>query len=148
MTNNDIQPKPYLFVYGTLRQGFSNPMARLMQQQCSLIGSGSMDGSLYDVGQYPAACLGGRPGALIKGEIYDLPDNFNPLIKQLDKYEDCDTTYERLLLEIEGEDGQVYHSWAYIYCLPTQNLKQIVSGDYIRYIENQSEERLTLIPKL
>ena len=49
MTHN----KEYLFVYGTLRRGGGAPLSKLLGQQADLVGLGTFQGKLYDLGYYP-----------------------------------------------------------------------------------------------
>lgn len=57
----------YVFVYGTLRAGGSNDIARYRPAP-ERVGHGVIAGTLYDLGAYPGAVLGGC-GQLV-GEIY------------------------------------------------------------------------------
>ena len=51
------QPK-LLFVYGSLRTESPHPFAVKLRNQGRLLGKGTAPGILYDLGRYPAACLG------------------------------------------------------------------------------------------
>jgi gamma-glutamylcyclotransferase (GGCT)/AIG2-like uncharacterized protein YtfP len=60
-------PARYLFVYGTLRRGGSNDIARFAPAP-EHVADASIAGTLYDLGSYPGAVLGGT--AWVAGEIY------------------------------------------------------------------------------
>lgn len=60
-------PSRHVFVYGTLRAGGSNDIARFAPTP-ERIGHGDIAGTLYDLGAYPGILLGG-PGR-VYGEIY------------------------------------------------------------------------------
>ncbi|MES1264735.1 MAG: gamma-glutamylcyclotransferase family protein [Variovorax sp.] len=57
----------HVFVYGTLRAGGSNDIARFSPAPLR-IGDGEIAGTLYDLGAYPGAVLGGE--GRVQGEIY------------------------------------------------------------------------------
>ena len=57
----------HVFVYGTLRAGGSNDIARFRPPAC-FVARSEIAGTLYDLGPYPGATLGGA-GRLL-GEIY------------------------------------------------------------------------------
>lgn len=64
------QPDPgacHVFVYGTLRSGASNDISRFTPAP-ERVADGEIAGTLYDLGAYPGAVLGGK--GRIKGEVY------------------------------------------------------------------------------
>ena len=64
------QPDPaarHVFVYGTLRRGGSNDISRFAPAPAH-VADGEIAGTLYDLGAYPGAVLGGA--GRIKGEVY------------------------------------------------------------------------------
>ena len=60
-------PVRHVFVYGTLRAGGSNDIARFSPAP-QRIADGVIAGTLYDLGAYPGAVLGGE--GRVQGEIY------------------------------------------------------------------------------
>jgi len=64
------QPEPttlHVFVYGTLRKGGSNDISRFSPAP-QYVGDGQIAGTLFNLGAYPGAVLGGE--GRIKGEVY------------------------------------------------------------------------------
>ena len=57
----------HVFVYGTLRSGGSNDISRFSPAP-QRVGDGEIAGSLFDLGAYPGAVLGGA--GRIRGEVY------------------------------------------------------------------------------
>ncbi len=57
----------HVFVYGTLRAGGSNDIACFRPAAC-FVGRGEIAGTLYDLGAYPGATLGGT--GRLRGEVY------------------------------------------------------------------------------
>ena len=79
------QPDPntrHVFVYGTLRSGGSNDISRFspMPQR---VGDGEIAGTLYDLGLYPGAVLGG--GGRIKGEVYRIAPGVEAQLDMLEE---------------------------------------------------------------
>ena len=66
-------PESLLFVYGTLRRGGSNDMARLLPEAVR-ISSARMRGRLFDLGDYPALVADASAG-WVEGEIYEIPEH-------------------------------------------------------------------------
>src|ERR1044071_5082105 len=82
-----IYNKEYLFVYGTLRRGGGAPLSKLLSERADLVGLGTFQGKLYDLGQYPGVIPSSNPADAVIGEIYVLhPDH--SLLPILDAYED------------------------------------------------------------
>ena len=74
-----------LFVYGTLKRGFNNPLKREFIQGTEFLGEGSVHGRLFKVSYYPAALPSSNLAEVIHGEIYQIK---NPnLWGFLDEYE-------------------------------------------------------------
>ena len=72
----------HVFVYGTLRAGGSNDISRFSPAPVR-IADGEIDGTLYDLGPYPGAVLGGE--GRVRGEIYCIAPE---LERQLDRLEE------------------------------------------------------------
>ncbi len=67
-----MMPQPeeatrHVFVYGTLRRGERNDIARYRPLPL-FVGTASVDGRLYDLGAYPGIVLG--EGGRVVGEVY------------------------------------------------------------------------------
>ena len=63
----NAEPLRHVFVYGTLRAGGRNDIARFSPTP-ERIGEGVVAGTLYDLGAYPGAVLGGE--GRVRGEVY------------------------------------------------------------------------------
>ena len=72
----------HVFVYGTLRRGGSNDIER-WRPAAHFVGTVEIAGTLYDLGAYPGATLGGN--ARLRGEIYRIEP---ALEAQLDRLEE------------------------------------------------------------
>ena len=126
-----------LFVYGTLRNGFENEYAQLLQKQAKVVGMGYFFGFLYDLGQYPGAVYDPAGTYRVFGDIILLQDE--KILDILDAYEGVDAwappphEYKREIVEV-FKDDQILPCWTYLYNFPVQSLKKISSGDYLQYI--------------
>lgn len=72
----------HVFVYGTLRAGGSNDIARWLPA-ARFVGAAEIAGTLYDLGAYPGATLGGP--SRLRGEVYRIEPE---LETQLDRLEE------------------------------------------------------------
>lgn len=75
-----VEPVFHLFAYGTLMAGKGSPSPVLTG--CERVGTGSVRGTLYHTGRYPALLLSG--GTPVSGEIWRCPAHVLP---RLDQYE-------------------------------------------------------------
>jgi gamma-glutamylcyclotransferase (GGCT)/AIG2-like uncharacterized protein YtfP len=141
--NNDTLT--YLFVYGSLRQGFHNAAYSYISQYFSLVASGTVIGHLYDLGSYPAAKPAAADGPRLVGELYRInnPLEFEWAIAQIDDYEGVHTEphetplYYRDKAMVQLADGTSTEAWIYWYKRDVQNAPVIASGDVLQYLQSK-----------
>ncbi len=99
--------KIYVFVYGTLKRGFS---LHKYLAEAKFLGEAKLSGyEMYDLGWYPGIKSG-------KGEIYGEVYEVEPgTLAVLDEIEDEGEEYERCLLPVQLKDGQIIDAFVYIY---------------------------------
>jgi len=125
--------EPLLFVYGTLRPGFDDPMADWLGKVARRAGRAVAQGRLYRVASYPAFVPGGSD--VVSGDLLALDDPAATLAV-LDDYEECTGRfpepheYRRERLTVWGEKGPV-EAWIYIYNRNVGALTRIESGDFL-----------------
>jgi gamma-glutamylcyclotransferase (GGCT)/AIG2-like uncharacterized protein YtfP len=115
-------------------------MYQLLTRYADFIGEGTFNGRLYDIGKYPGAVPSNEPDDIVKGEVYALrkPDR---ILKVLDEYEGCGpdepipTEFRREETIISLNTGEQVNAWIYIYNRSTNRLKEIRSGDYLKFRE-------------
>ena len=123
----------YLFVYGTLLDE-RNKFAAYVQENCNFYKHAKFSGRLYDIGEYPGAILDTEDNGFVYGSIYVMSDPAQTL-KILDDYEGFGedlpqpNEFIRNLLAVETKDERV-NCWVYLYNLPVNGFRQIISGDY------------------
>jgi gamma-glutamylcyclotransferase (GGCT)/AIG2-like uncharacterized protein YtfP len=124
-----------LFVYGTLRRGCWNDIARIAPT-ASYAGKAQLRGRLFDLGTYPALLLDGQAD-LADGELYRVPaDAWGPLddLEQPVSKERPDGEYFKLVVGVTLPDGSVSEAWTY--AANAQALKldaPIAESDWIAY---------------
>ncbi|MEW6380015.1 MAG: gamma-glutamylcyclotransferase family protein [bacterium] len=125
----------YLFVYGTLRKCRNHRLHSVLVQHADFIGTGTLRGRLYRVGEYPGAVPSTSVSDIIQGELYALRDR-DCAFRVLDEYEGCGpddpqpTEFRRERAAIFLENGQEVSAWVYWYNRPTNGLEAIQSGDF------------------
>jgi gamma-glutamylcyclotransferase (GGCT)/AIG2-like uncharacterized protein YtfP len=77
----------HVFVYGTLRQGEQRDI-NLLTPAPRRIGQASVEGVLYDLGDYPGLVLGRdqHPGQKkVSGEVYEITDALERLLDEIEE---------------------------------------------------------------
>jgi gamma-glutamylcyclotransferase (GGCT)/AIG2-like uncharacterized protein YtfP len=119
--------RPRLFVYGTLRRGFENRYAHLLDGSARYLGTARVRGRLYDLGQYPGIRLGGDATQWVTGDLFRLR-NADSTLATLDAYEGSE--FERVSATAELPGGERLPCWIYEYKWDVADDRRIVSGEY------------------
>jgi len=125
----------FIFVYGTLRKAVVAGRCDLPAYDGDYFADGYMHGKLYAVADYPGAIESEQREDKVFGELYRIPDD--TVLARLDDYEECSDRYPspheylRKLLPIHLCGGGSVSAWVYIYNRDTEDLQQIMSGDYL-----------------
>lgn len=107
-----------LFVYGSLRRGCDNDMARMLAAASDWLGPAHIRGRLHQVDWYPALIIDSAADR-VEGDLFRLHDA-HATLSLLDHYEECTPAFPepweflRIRAEIEGLDGPV-RAWIYRY---------------------------------
>lgn len=124
----------YLFVYGTLQPGFTNPFAQFLHQNSQHVGYGTLRGQLYDIGHYPGVRYEPDGADVVHGSLYALNSPAD-LLAHLDEYESVSNPpaptdeYVRAIVPIRFGDDEV-RCWIYLYNWPVATDQRIASGRY------------------
>jgi gamma-glutamylcyclotransferase (GGCT)/AIG2-like uncharacterized protein YtfP len=134
-----------LFVYGSLRSGFRNPVYAYLTKYFHLLGEAVVKGKLYDLGEYPAAAAT-EEDKFISGELYSInnPSEFSWAIGQLDDYEglnteECETPLYKREEVIAYKDGEAHTAWIYWYNKDLAGYPEIQSGDLVQYLQQKNK---------
>jgi gamma-glutamylcyclotransferase (GGCT)/AIG2-like uncharacterized protein YtfP len=137
---NDNQ---FLFAYGTLMRGFSNPFSKELTQNAVWRGKGSFPGQLFDLGSYPGAVYQSDATIHVQGEVWELTD-FQKTISSLDHYEgidDFNPEYTRREVAVELENGDTVLCWVYLFCQSIKSFRLIDHGNYRKWL-SETEQHL------
>ena len=110
----------HLFVYGTLHPDRAPAEIAAAVSQLKRIGSGTIRGRLYNLGDYPGVVIDPIHNDDIPGTIFALPDD-PTLLAALDRYEDFrpsdpeGSLFLRKQLLVTLPDGTTLESWVYLY---------------------------------
>lgn len=128
-----------VFVYGTLRSGFTNPGRDVLTHHGDLVGQGSVPGTLYDLGSFPAMVEPRRDDDCVIGEVYELSRSPATALERLDRYEGARGSnplpYERRRLEVDLHDGPILEAWAYVWTEDPADAARVEGGDYVDWID-------------
>ena len=127
-----------VFVYGTLMGGFDRRRRAGIDTRMRLIGRGSIEAALYDLGIFPAAIP--APGSRVWGEVYEVEDDPSVLAKldEIEGYRPAEpdaSLYTRGQVPVTFDDGRVDVAWVYFYNAPLGRAERIASGDYLAHLK-------------
>lgn len=115
--------RAHLFVYGTLKRGFS-PWARRLWSQARYAGEATLPGRLVSIGPFPAFVEDGAAGSLVHGEVAALQDE--GVLELLDRYEG--PRYRRVLRRVKMQNGRELDAWVYLYRAPLVHACPVPGG--------------------
>lgn len=132
-----------LFVYGSLRSGFQSPAYDYISRYFDLVGPATVQGKLFDMGEYPAA-IPVSDNFHIVGELYRIRNEseFSWAICQLDDYEGVfvesheQPLYRREICQVSMNNESV-PAWIYWYNGEITDRPLIESGDTLAYLKNK-----------
>lgn len=121
-----------VFVYGTLRRGFSN---HSLLQTSRFAGKGRTEEpySLW-MAEYPRVCRRPATGP-IRGELYLVAP---PVLKSLDILEDHPRLYRRELIRIVPDGAEPVPAWMYFAPIPLG--VEVPSGDIVHWYRGQGDD--------
>lgn len=138
LAENDL-----LFVYGTLLSGLSN---HHHMQGARCLGPASVQGALFDLGEYPAMVMTGaraEPLETVMGELYQIEASH---WQRLDTLEEVDpesienSMYLRVTSEVTwlaSTMPQTLRAKVYVYNWSLEGRPRIENGDFRRHIANK-----------
>ncbi len=132
----------YLFVYGTLRKAAYGPMQRLIDDYCDVIGEATLQGRLYDLGNYPGLVESDSYSDIVVGECFQLKAS-EYVLAEFDAYEECNESFAKPWLYRREKRSCILNSgeeldvWVYIYNRSVEGKTHIQSGDYLGYLEHK-----------
>lgn len=128
-----MNDKDYLFVYGTLRNGYDLKLRDRVAKDLEYIGKAKIGASLYDLGKYPGAIKEKENNEVI-GDVF-LISNPDKVLNFLDKYEGDE--FKRTKERIKLRSGKSVNAWIYWYKLQPELKRKIHYKDYFTYLRNK-----------
>jgi len=127
-----------VFFYGTLMAGFDRRRRAGIDDKLKYIGRGAIQGSLFDLGLYPAAVPAAE--GRVWGEVYEMSEADRVLAALDDiegyRHEDPDRSlYTRSKADVTLPDGASARAWVYFYNAPLGQAQRIASGDYLEHVK-------------
>ncbi len=125
-----------LFVYGSLRSGFQHPAYAYISRYFTLAGTARVQGSLYDMGDFPAA-VPTTEEAYIVGELYHInnkADDYEGLFA-----EPGDPQLYKRETAIIHLNNQTVTAWIYWFNGDVSGRPRIESGDLLQYIRDKNK---------
>lgn len=129
---------PHVLVYGTLRRGGRNDIARYRPAPV-FVGGAVIAGTLYDLGAYPGVVLGGA--GRVKGEVYRVAPQVERELDRLEEVADDDSgeyirRRVRVVVGAQSIDCLVYE----IHPTRIAGRRVIDSGDWIAHAADIAAE--------
>ena len=126
-----------VFFYGTLMAGFDRRRRAGIDDKLRYIGRGSIQGSLFDLGLYPAAVPASEGD--VWGEVYGMTEPATVLaaLDEIEGYRHDDpdrSLYTRSQADVRLPDGTHARAWVYFYNAPLGRASRIASGDYLEHV--------------
>ena len=126
-----------VFFYGTLMTGFNRRRRIGIDPDLVFIGRGSIEGTLFDLGLFPAAIPSSE--GRVWGEVFQMLD-VEKVLAGLDDIEGTCPGQEDFSLDFRTvvparlEDGSETTAWVYFYNAPLGQAERIESGDYFEHL--------------
>jgi gamma-glutamylcyclotransferase (GGCT)/AIG2-like uncharacterized protein YtfP len=126
-----------VFFYGTLMTGFDRRRRLGIDDRMRYRGRGWIRGALFDVGLYPAAIP--ADDGRVWGEVFEMLDA-SAVLEALDEIEGYrqsepdSSLYIRRQVSVTLPSDESDQAWVYFYNAPLGKAPQIVSGDYLEYL--------------
>ena len=129
-------------MYGSLRSYFRSPAYDYIARYFDLIGEGTVQGKLFDLGEFSGAIPAAE--ATIEGELYKIKNEreFAWAICQLDDYEGTSAEpfeqplYRREITEVSINNDSV-QAWIYWYSGDVTGKHVITSGNTVTYQQSK-----------
>ena len=139
----------FVFVYGTLRRGEQRDI-NLLRPAPDWVGTGTVPGTLYDLGAYPGIVVGSdRCADVVTGEVYAICATLERLLDEIEEVwpqQAGEYTKREVLVRMAGSlVSAIGQSHERLCCLVyevlpecTEGKPRIISGDWVQHRANSA----------
>lgn len=128
----------FVFVYGTLRRGFTNPGREVLEEHARFVDEAHAPGRLHDLGAYPGMTRASGEDERVHGEIHELVHESERGLARLDRYEGARGSdplpYERVKVPVELAGGKRVEAWTYVWTEDPPEGSRIEGGDWVDHV--------------
>jgi gamma-glutamylcyclotransferase (GGCT)/AIG2-like uncharacterized protein YtfP len=127
-----------LFVYGSLRMGEENEMARLLHGRSRYLGPGTITARMYAIDWYCGAAASSDPADVVHGDLFELhAASAGELMAALDAYEGNDFELREVDAALDAETSLRAH--AYLFAASVAGLTCVPHGRWPRQARRTDE---------
>lgn len=124
-----------LAVYGSLRTGLASPhLTPVIDNGLRPVGPCTLEGQLYDLGEYPGLVAGDQA---VVGELFEVLDPRTlVLLDGYERYDPADLSgslFVRLLVRLRHPEAT--DAWVYLYNQPLVGAALVPGGDWVAHLE-------------
>ena len=125
----------YIYLYGTLLPELAPANLRPLLARLEPVGSATVPGRLYDLGDYPGAVSEVSATLSVHGRVFALPGR--DVLRAFDAYERFDerdvsgSLYRRVRQLVTLDDGSKVTCWMYAYNRHPRSAPVVPGGDYL-----------------
>ncbi|HEX8246446.1 MAG TPA: gamma-glutamylcyclotransferase family protein [Longimicrobium sp.] len=131
-------PPPRLFVYGSLRMGEENEMARLLHGHSRYLGPGTIRARMYAIDWCCGAVSSDDPADVVHGEVFELhAASAGEVMAALNAYEGDDYALREVAVALAGETSLPAH--AYLFAASVAGLTCVPHGRWPRQARRTDE---------
>ncbi|WP_215226704.1 gamma-glutamylcyclotransferase family protein [Echinicola shivajiensis] len=128
-----------IFVYGTLLKKTKHAVPQLFHQKSAFVAEAFTYGKLFQESYYPGLVLPPSTQEKVYGQVFCISDT-ERVLGALDKYEEVGSSFpspqefKRTIITVYNlHASKPMKCWAYLFNLPTDSLRPIVSGKFKQY---------------
>jgi len=129
-----------VFFYGTLMLPFQRAGRSKIDHHLRLVGRGTIQAALFDLGIYPAAVP--SSDSTVRGELHEMLEPLT-VLRELDGIEGYRSSepetslYTRARTPVTLDDGRTFDAWVYFYNAPLGRAERVSSGDYLEHLKRR-----------
>lgn len=132
-------------LYGSLMSPFFTLEQLGLKSRLELLGPCTLQGRLYDLGDYPGLLMPTGAGDIVEAELYRFSDS--GVLRVLDEFEDYDPGNESASLYLRKKfllESPRQEAWVYLYNQSVIESDYIAGGNWQQYVAGKAGGRRIL----